>query len=141
MFQTNYEVITQMHFITNSNDCESFHFLDANWIGDNNINIRRNFHESVFMVVMQALESGMFHWDLRPANVLWRDNRYFLVIDWESSIPVIQRHIQSKSECYSRLKNVPNSNIAKLQFMRFRNFSVGLAIFLVEVIINVSQDV
>ena len=47
----------------------------------------KRFFEDVFQVAFEALDLRYFHWNIRPANIMFDDEKKcFVIIDWESVV-------------------------------------------------------
>ena len=57
----------------------------AHWWSDNRQTAETAFVEHVFKVAFEAVERGLYHWDIRPANLLFDENeKLFYILDWDS---------------------------------------------------------
>ena len=57
----------------------------------------KRFFEDVYQVAFEALELLYFHWDIRPANIMFDDEeKCFVIIDWESVVLISPDDVSKK---------------------------------------------
>ena len=57
----------------------------------------KRFFEDVYQVAFEALDLKYFHWDIRPANIMFDDEKKcFVIIDWESVVFISPDEVSNK---------------------------------------------
>ena len=95
--------------------CENNQFKTA-WAGQSmspklHLQLKRSFYNNVYLVAMAALECNFFHWDIRPANILFRqEDSTFLIIDWECGFDLDN----DRDDSYGKLSRRASSRMTGL---------------------------
>lgn len=70
------------------NDCLSRLRDVQNWWEENRQEAREVFFKDVVQVAFEAIRLGFYHWDVRLLNILFTNEKRFVIIDWESVVGI-----------------------------------------------------